>query len=123
MKHFKTYTSYSIDDFDAAREFYTKKLDLDLTTYPESQGVLIFKTKGDTKFMLYVKSDHQPAGYTVLNFEVENIEKLVDDLTTKGVKFEHIQNTDEKGIADMGNVKAAWFKDPAGNWIGLFQGI
>jgi len=38
-----------------------------------------------------------------------------------GVSFEKLDNTDENGIAQMGPVRVAWTKDPAGNWIAFFE--
>ena len=43
--------------------------------------------------MLYYKPGRQPGGYTVLNFGVENIEKVVENLTAKGIEFEKIEST------------------------------
>ena len=84
-------------------------------------SVLMFETGGDTRFLVYQKDDHEPAGYTVLNFDVPDIENTVDMLAGKGVAIEQLEGTNEKGIAEMGSVRAAWLKDPAGNWLGLFQ--
>ena len=74
--------------------------------------------------MFYSKDDHVPATYTILNFPVEDIDKAVDELTAKGVKFEHYGDfTDSRGIA-RGIAKSqgpdiAWFKDPAGNVLSV----
>jgi hypothetical protein len=50
---------------------------------------------------------------------VPDVEQAVDDLTSNGVTFEQYDEpgiqTNEKGIAVEGDVKAAWFKDPDGN--------
>ena len=53
--------------------------------------------------------------------------KIVDQLTKKGVRFEQYHDpngpqTDAKGIAERNREKAAWFKDPAGNIISLYEG-
>ena len=73
---------------------------------------------------MYQKDDHQPATFTVLNFEVADIDKAVTALKDKGVKFEQYDwgggaKTDESGVmrgkaANMGP-DIAWFKDPSGN--------
>jgi len=69
--------------------------------------------------MIYPKPDHTPASFTVLNFKVDDVEKTVDELTARGVKFEHYNydqlKTDEKGIMRGNGPTIAWFKDPAGN--------
>jgi predicted enzyme related to lactoylglutathione lyase len=75
--------------------------------------------------IIYPKSDHQPATFTVLNLAVDDVEQAVDQLTTRGVKFEHYEGelqTDEKGIMRGGGPMIAWFKDPAGNILSVLQG-
>jgi hypothetical protein len=74
----------------------------------------------------YPKKDHQPATFTILNLVVDNIDEAVDDLTTRGVRFEHYDSgpkTDAKGIlrgkAQNLGPDIAWFKDPAGNFLSV----
>jgi hypothetical protein len=63
-----------------------------------------------------------------LNFKVDNIDEAVDELTNRGVQFEHYEDgpkTDEKGILrsreqNMGP-DIAWFKDPAGNFLSVIE--
>ena len=43
------------------------------------------------------------------------------DLRDKGVVFEQYEMTDELGIARMGGVKGAWFKDSEGNILSVVQ--
>jgi predicted enzyme related to lactoylglutathione lyase len=77
---------------------------------------------------VYPKEDHKAATFTILNFEVDDIDKAVDELTAKGVQFEHYEGdlaTDEKGILrgltkNMGP-DIAWFTDPAGNILAVLQ--
>jgi hypothetical protein len=88
-------------------------------------GILEMDISGN-RVIIYPKPNHQPASFTVLNFPVDNIEKAVDDLTSKGVTFEHYDmpniKTNEKGIANGGGgPKIAWFKDPAGNILSVLQ--
>src|SRR5918993_1500043 len=61
--------------------------------------------------------DHTPASFTVLNFPVPDVEKAVDELTARGVRFEQYEDppTDAKGIMREGGPLIAWFTDPAGN--------
>lgn len=61
----------------------------------------------------------------MLNFLVSSVEEIVDELTSKGVKFEQYDSeyihTDEKGISKSDYPVMAWFKDPAGNIFSLIQ--
>ena len=75
--------------------------------------------------IIYPKPNHEPATFTVLNFPVDDVEKAVDDLTAKGIQFEHYDmeqfKTDPKGIIRFKNITQAWFKDPAGNILSVMS--
>lgn len=120
----RVFSSYSIDDLDAARDFYSGKLGLELR---ENQMGFLELVIGSDQFVnLYTKPNHEPASFTVLNFIVPDIEKAVDDLTTAGVEMEQYgmpeMNQDAKGIArDDRGPAIAWFKDPAGNVLAVLE--
>jgi len=120
----RAFSSYSVDDLDAAHDFYTDKLGL--TAEKSQMGTLEVKLDGGQGLMLYPKPNHEPATFTVLNFIVPDIEKAVDDLTAAGIEMEQYDipdiNQDAKGIARDANGPAiAWFKDPAGNIIAVLE--
>jgi hypothetical protein len=52
-----------------------------------------------------------------------HVEGAVDELSSKGVQFEHYDmdpiKTNDKGIAEFGDDQIAWFKDPDGNILGI----
>jgi hypothetical protein len=56
---------------------------------------------GGTKALMYPKPNHQPATFTVLKFPVDSVEKAVDELSQRGVRFEvynePILKTDARG--------------------------
>ena len=56
---------------------------------------------------------------------MDDLEKTVDELIANGVSFEQHHsgpiNTNEKGIAELGDDRVAWFKDPDGNVHGVAQ--
>jgi catechol 2,3-dioxygenase-like lactoylglutathione lyase family enzyme len=120
----RAFSGFSVNDLAAAKEFYGKTLGLEIKENPQG---LQLKIAGGNPVFVYSKGDHVPATYTMLNFPVEDIDKAVDDLTRKGIKFEHYGKlTDEKGIArGLSNNQGpdiAWFKDPAGNILSVLQG-
>ena len=57
---------------------------------------------------------------------VDDVEKLVDELTANGVAFERYDEgdlvTNEKGIVEGDGFKVAFFRDPDGNTHALNQG-
>jgi len=86
--------------------------------------LLSLELAGGRTTMVYEKPDFTPATYTVLNFQVEDIERAVDELTARGVRFERYERfgQDGKGIArgDEGP-PIAWFEDPAGNVLSVLE--
>jgi catechol 2,3-dioxygenase-like lactoylglutathione lyase family enzyme len=119
------FSGFSVDDLAKAKEFYTHTLGLKVDD--PGMGLRLHLPGGGTVFV-YPKEDHQPATFTILNFEVDNIDEAVDDLTSRGVKFEHYEGdlrTDEKGVArglsQNRGPDIAWFKDPAGNILSVLQ--
>jgi catechol 2,3-dioxygenase-like lactoylglutathione lyase family enzyme len=108
--------SFSTNDLDAALAFYRDTLGLDASV---SHGLLELHSGGSRHSVIYPKSDHVPATFTVLNFAVADIDSAVDALTARGITFERYEGleTDEKGIHRQANV--AWFKDPAGNILSV----
>jgi predicted enzyme related to lactoylglutathione lyase len=121
LKVEKAFNGFSVSDLAVAKEFYGKTLGVPLEETP--QGL---RLKTGNGILVYPKSDHVAATYTVLNFPVDNIDQALDELTRKGIKFEHYAGiTDHKGVArglahNMGP-DIAWFKDPAGNILSVLQ--
>jgi catechol 2,3-dioxygenase-like lactoylglutathione lyase family enzyme len=116
----KAYSGFSVDDIAAARAFYGETLGLKVS---EENGLLTLHIAGDRDILVYPKDNHTPATYTVLNFPVDDIEKAVDELARRGVRFERYEGmeTDEKGIFRGGGPLIAWFTDPAGNVLSVLQ--
>jgi catechol 2,3-dioxygenase-like lactoylglutathione lyase family enzyme len=113
----KATSSFAVDDLDKAKEFYEGTLGLTTTTLSEEFGVMAVHLAGGRDTLVYVKPDFTPATYTVLNFEVDDVDAAVDGLSSRGVNFERYDgfDQDEKGIARGPGPQIAWFKDPAGN--------
>jgi predicted enzyme related to lactoylglutathione lyase len=116
------FSGFSVDDLAAARRFYEETLGL-RTSDVEMDGLCRLHLGGGGYVLVYEKPDHTPATFTVLNFPVPDVEQAVDDLTGRGVRFEHYENppTDEKGIMRAGGPLIAWFTDPAGNVFSVIQ--
>lgn len=123
-----TFSGISTNDLAKAKEFYIGILGLGLAD--ENMGLMV-SLPGGGKLFIYEKDNHQPATFTVLNFVVEDIDKEVAELKSKGIKFEEIDfgaeggATDESGImrgkaANQGP-DIAWFKDPAGNFLAVLE--
>ena len=114
------FSGMSSNDIEAAKRFYGETLGVDVT---EDHGILNLKLAGGQRVIVYPKDNHEPATFTVLNFEVSDIDAAVDDLAAKGVVFERYEGAgqDAKGIAREYPPPIAWFKDPAGNILSVIQ--
>ena len=116
----KALGSFSVNNIQEARNFYGNTLGLEVSPGPEDTLVL-----SKAKTMIYPKPNHQPATFTVLNFPVDNVEKTVDELNKRGVRFEVYDQpnlkTDSRGIARGNGPTIAWFKDPAGNILSILE--
>ena len=118
----KSFSSFSVNDLQKAKEFYGQTLGLDVSETPEGLEL----HTGDNTIFLYPKPNHTPASFTVLNFAVDDIEEAVDELSALGVSLEHYNlpdiKTDERGIArGPEGPTIAWFKDPAGNILSVLE--
>ena len=116
----KAFSGFSVDDLEKARQFYGETLGLEVT---EEHGLLTLHIAGGTAILVYPKPGHTPATFTVLNFPVDDIDKAVDGLAERGVRFERYDGLgqDEKGIARAEGPYIAWFTDPAGNILSVLQ--
>jgi len=116
----KAFSSFSVNDLAKAKQFYGQTLGLKVKESPEGLEL----HPGQQSIFIYPKPNHEPATFTVLNFQVNNIDAAVDDLKLQGVSFEHYEGeigTDEKGIHRDGGPTIAWFKDPAGNILSVVE--
>jgi catechol 2,3-dioxygenase-like lactoylglutathione lyase family enzyme len=118
------FSGFAVSDLEAARRFYADTLGLRVEVNEEMGGLLTLHLGGGTDVLVYGKPDHTPATFTVLNFPVEDVEKVVDELSSRGVTFQRYDGfeQDEKGIA-RGPVgpAIAWFTDPAGNVFSVLE--
>jgi len=122
FKDAKTFSSFSVNDLEKAREFYGQTLGLKVSE--PGEGLELNLANGHTVF-LYPKPNHTPASFTVLNFPVKDIEEAVEELTTLGLHLEKYDlpdlKTDKKGVMRGPGMQIAWFKDPAGNILSVIE--
>jgi predicted enzyme related to lactoylglutathione lyase len=103
------FSSFAVDDLDAARTFYSDTLGLSVEDLPMAGGLLSVGISGSRNLMLY---------------PVDDIDAAVDGLTDAGVSLERYDgfDQDDKGIARSGpGPMIAWFRDPAGNILAVLQ--
>jgi catechol 2,3-dioxygenase-like lactoylglutathione lyase family enzyme len=123
LKDTEAFSGFSVDDLEAAKEFYGGTLGLEVSEEPAG---LALKLATGASVFVYPKGNHEPASYTILNFPVDDIGAVVEELAEKGVEFERYDGLgqDERGIAvppPGRGPKIAWFKDPAGNILSVLS--
>jgi predicted enzyme related to lactoylglutathione lyase len=108
-------------DLVAARVFYEKGLGLPLAG--ESPIACTFDANGTTLRVIAVEKIPE-APYTVLGWNVVDIEASIRELTSRGVVFEKFDGVDQDALGvwrSPGGARVAWFKDPDGNTLSLTQ--
>jgi catechol 2,3-dioxygenase-like lactoylglutathione lyase family enzyme len=116
----------AVSDVEKAKEFYEGTLGLGGAT-EEPDGGVTYECAGGTRIHVYASPDNAgKSGATIAGFLSDDLDGTVDELTSKGVPFEQIEmgpiKTNEKGIAQFGDERVAWFKDPDGNIMGIASG-
>jgi catechol 2,3-dioxygenase-like lactoylglutathione lyase family enzyme len=112
----------AVSDMSRATEFYEGKLGLS-GGVDQGDGGRTYTCGAGTRIHVYPSPDNAgKSGATLASFTVDDVERSVDELTGKGVTFERYGepfNTNEKGIATLGDLLGAWFKDPDGNTLAV----
>jgi catechol 2,3-dioxygenase-like lactoylglutathione lyase family enzyme len=115
-------------DMDAARDFYENKLGLKPNEEPpDATTPIVYVCGNGTTISVYLSPDHAgKSTATMVDWAVDDLESVVDELTANGVKFEQYDQeglkTNEKGIVEFeGNPGVAFFRDPDGNTHAINQ--
>lgn len=123
LEHARICADVPTSDLRRARGFYEGTLGLTVARAGDERGVY-FKASGGTMLNLYVR-EHSAVEYTVATFLVDDIERAMSQLRSRGVVFEEYDEPDlktEHGVfSDDTGFKASWFKDPDANILGLEQ--
>lgn len=119
----KATSGFAVRDLNQARDFYEGTLGLDVEVLDAAHGVARLRLADGYDVLMYLSADMTPASYTMLNFEVDDIDAAVDELTSRGVSFQRYEGFehDAKGIVRSPGPQIAWFEDPSGNIISVLQ--
>ena len=125
LSNYKLGAGLAVADMDRAREFYEGKLGLSVGI--DSGDNVQYRCAEGTVFHVHLSPEH--AGKftaTLAGWGVDDVERIVDELASKGVAFERYHEgpiiTDEKGITTFEDgAKVAYFRDPDGNTLSIAQ--
>ena len=108
-------------DSRKARAFYEGMLGFQFVS--DDQFALVMRA-GETMIRIAKAQDFTPAPYTVMGWEVRDIEAIVRWLTQRGVVFEKYPFVQDRELGiwtTPGGDKVAWFKDADGNVLSVSQ--
>jgi catechol 2,3-dioxygenase-like lactoylglutathione lyase family enzyme len=127
LSSYQVRTSLAVSDIARATELYEGKLGLS-PGEEQSDESRIYACGGGTSLHVYVSPTQAGAATaTLATWYVDDLERVVDELRSKGVEFERYDDptlkTDEKGIHELGDGRVAWFKDPDGNTFAIEEAL
>ena len=104
-----------------ARSFYEGVIGLRVIS--EDRFALVLDANG-TMLRVTKVENFKPQQFTILGWDVTDIDESVSDLNQRGIQFENysMAGQDERGIwKSPSGARVAWFKDPDGNVLSLTQ--
>jgi catechol 2,3-dioxygenase-like lactoylglutathione lyase family enzyme len=111
-------------DLDRAQRFYEDKVGLRLSS-ETIQNHLVFECGNGTSLLIYRRPTPNKADHTQVRFWSRDIDKDVTELVGNGIEFDEYDSETFKTVNHIVTTKgigrSAWFKDPDGNTIALFQ--
>ena len=108
-------------DLERAKRFYRGVLGLMVVMEPA--GGVLFQC-GGTELFVYLTDSAGRAHHTLANWRVRDLDAEMRDLRAREVVFEEYDFPGLKtvnGVADMGLVREAWFKDSEGNTLAVME--
>ncbi|MBV8550902.1 MAG: VOC family protein [Acidobacteriaceae bacterium] len=121
LKNSKLMAFVATTDAAKAKSFYGGKLGLELVS--EDGFAVVFNAHGTT-LRVAIAKEITPARYTVLGWEVTDIEAAARDLQAAGIPLERYPFIQQDELAIWhapGGARVAWFKDPEGNILSISQ--
>src|SRR5512138_2809262 len=117
------YASPPAQDIPRARRFYEQTLGFQ--PKQEIDGGVAYEFASGTQAFLYPTPNAGTSRASQAFWRVDDIEREVAELKSRGVRFEHYDMpgaAKDSDIVAAGSAKAAWFKDTEGNILAIIQG-
>lgn len=115
----RAFSGFSITDTAESRAFYSEILGISVTE--NSMGFLELHLASGATVLAYVKPNHEPASFTILNIPVDDVDAAVAELAERGVSMTRYEGMPqgENGVMKGNGPDIAWFTDPSGNIISV----
>jgi catechol 2,3-dioxygenase-like lactoylglutathione lyase family enzyme len=114
----------AVSDLDTARRFYEDQLGL-VPAEREQEGVRYLCAEGTSLFIYLQPHNAGASSATLAGWTVNDLDETMDELSSRRVHFERYDQpgikTNERGVFDGGDFRAAWIKDPDGNTMAITQ--
>jgi catechol 2,3-dioxygenase-like lactoylglutathione lyase family enzyme len=106
---------------ELSRAFYEGSLGLKLLA--DDGFALVFELHGGGRLRVVRVQEVVVAPYTVLGWDVDDIEAEMERLVAEGIVFQRYEGfeQDDAGVWTVAGAKVAWFKDPDGHTLSLTQ--
>jgi catechol 2,3-dioxygenase-like lactoylglutathione lyase family enzyme len=116
----RVHTTLPTQDVDGLRRFYEDTLGFEPSAI--RPGVAVYRAGENTLFVISRSGARSSGAHTQMAFTVPDVDAQVRELKARGVVFEEYEMPKTvDSVAQMPAGRGAWFKDPDGNLIGLFQ--
>jgi catechol 2,3-dioxygenase-like lactoylglutathione lyase family enzyme len=126
LARYRVGPAIAVTDMAAARDFYERKLGL-AHSGEAPDGGCDYECGQGTGIHVFPSPHAKPSGATLVGWDVDDVDRLVDELSSRGVTFEQYDEgdfkTDERGVVSTDDGKVAWFKDPTGNLLSIASTI
>jgi catechol 2,3-dioxygenase-like lactoylglutathione lyase family enzyme len=109
----------AVNDIEEAKKFYGNTLGLN--EVDESAGGIMY-VSGNGRLFVYQSTTAGTGEATCAAWGVSDVEDVVEDLKSRGVKFERYEIPGavmQGDVSVMGSQKSAWFKEPDGNILAV----
>jgi catechol 2,3-dioxygenase-like lactoylglutathione lyase family enzyme len=116
----RVHTTLPTQDVDGLRRFYEDTLGFEPSAI--RPGVAVYRAGENTLFVISRSGARSSGAHTQMAFTVPDVDAEVRELQARGVVFEEYEMPKTvDSVARMPAGRGAWFKDPDGNLLGLFQ--
>jgi catechol 2,3-dioxygenase-like lactoylglutathione lyase family enzyme len=126
LGHARLVANFKSADLDRTISFYERTLGLRVLHRREIMpGVDEVRFEAGGGILCFESGDPQGKTNDLVGFDVDDVGATAAALREQGVVFEEYDYPSLKtvdGVATIGSMQAAWFKDPDGNLLALVSG-